>query len=104
MSFENHHVEGNFRQLGFTPRGSAAMEVMIGTVKLTAMEHPFLGVALWFTSVAGRSATQFEITMPACASVEQIAGLIYVNFELVFRDQAEICKRYLEKFGSHLFQ
>jgi hypothetical protein len=46
MSFENRYVEGNFRQLGFTPRGSAAMEVVIGTVKLTAMEHPFLGVAL----------------------------------------------------------
>jgi hypothetical protein len=42
--------------------------------------------------------------MPTCVSVEQIAGLIYVNFELVFPDEAESCKRYLETVNSHLFQ
>jgi hypothetical protein len=104
MSFENHYVESKFRQIGFTPRGLAALEVIIGTVKLTAMEHPFFGVALWFASVAGRSAAQFEITMPVSASVEQIAGLIYANFSYVFPDEVEVCKEYLEARQMPLFQ
>jgi len=65
---------------------------------------PFKGVALTFESFTPRTMCQYEVSLPECCSVEQIAGLIYVNIAQNFRDSAAMCKAHFQKLGLPLFQ
>lgn len=101
--FSDPGTEGKYRQLGFSP-SDLALRLAIGDVSICAVERPFKGVVLIFESITPRTMCQYEASLPEHCSVEQIAGLIYVNITQNFRGSAEMCKAHFEKLGLPLFQ
>lgn len=92
-----------YRHLGFTstPLG---MELEIGNVKLSAAEHPWKGVVIIFTYITPRAMSHFDVAIPSHCSVEQIAGMIYVNIATNCRQDADAWKRHFEALNVPLFQ
>lgn len=76
----------------------------MAAVSIYAVELPFRGIALIFESVTPRTMCQYEVSLPEHCSVEQIAGLIYVNIVQNFRGSAEMYKAHFQKLGLPLFQ
>jgi hypothetical protein len=103
MSFFNPELEAKYRLLGFVSDGYG-LKLKIGHVEIEAVEHPFNGVALFFSSITPRTATQFEIALPVVCTTEQIAGAIYLNFALNFREDSEGCRCHLQELKIPLFQ
>ena len=95
MSFADSALQEKYERLGFKPQG-LGMELQIGTVKLNAVEHPWKGVVIILTQITRRSMCQSEFGVSALCSVEQIAGLIYLNFKSGLREDVDTCKRYFE--------
>jgi len=85
-------------RLGFV-NSDFGMATRIGKVKIDAVEHPFKGIALGFTYVDARTASQFESFFPKTFGAEEIADFILANFRLNFRDRVEECKRHFEALG-----
>ncbi len=102
MSFADATLTEKYKRLGFKPEGFG-MELQIGSVKLSAVEHPWKGVVIFFTELASRTACQTEIAMPNVASLEQIAGIIYSNFKSSFEENAATCKRYFQEIDVEPF-
>jgi hypothetical protein len=102
-SFANPSTDEKYYRLGFSADG-CSLKIMIGNVSIHAVEHPFRGVVLIFESITPRTICQYEASLPESCSVEQIAGLIYVNISENFRDNAAICKAHFQKLGLTLFQ
>lgn len=92
-----------YYQLGFLDSG-LSLNLTVGHVSIDAVEHPFKGVVLIFESITTRTMCQYEASLPAFCSKEQIAGLIYVNIAENFRDHAEMYKGHFQKLGLSLFQ
>jgi hypothetical protein len=92
-----------YRKLGFSV-DALSMRLSIGHVSICAVEHPIKGVLLIFESIRPRSVCQYETSLPERCSVEQIAGLIYVNIAQNFRDGAEMYKAHFQSLGLSLFQ
>jgi len=101
--FSAPSTDEKYRHLGFSPV-DLAMKLKIGNVSILAVEHPIKGVVLIFECIAPRTMCQYETSLPEVCSVEQIAGLIYVNIALNFSDTAETCKAYFQDLGLSLFQ
>src|SRR5213080_2650675 len=101
--FLNPEMEQKYQRLGFSP-ADLSLKVSIGNVSVYAVEHPFKGVMLTFESFTSRSMCQYQVTLPAKCSVEQIAGLIYLNIAHNFRDSKDAFKVHFEKLGIALFQ
>lgn len=80
------------------------MKLIVGNVSVYAGDHLFKGVALTFESFASRSICQYEVTLPEKCSVEQIAGLIYLNITQNFRETKEAFRTHFESLGIALFQ
>jgi hypothetical protein len=103
----NHFADPNtaakYDRLGFFSEG-LLLRLEIGNVSITAAEHPWKGVVLLFQSFTKRSVSQFDVSLPTKCTVEQIAGLIYVNIAHNYRDSAEAWKNYFESLGIHMFQ
>jgi len=92
-----------YRQLGFAPAG-ISLELKVSDVSVSAVEHPWKGVALFFESYMIRSMCQYESSVPTNCSVEQIAGLIYINVAQNFPDSAAQFKAHFQALGIPLFQ
>jgi hypothetical protein len=102
-SFRDPITAEKYCRLGFLA-ADLCLRLKIGDVSICAVGHPFNGVALIFESVTTRTACQYEVFLPELCSVEQIAGLIYVNITKNFSSSREIYKAHFEKLGLHLFQ
>jgi hypothetical protein len=96
-------TDEKYRDLGFSPV-DLSMRLTIGDVSILAVEHPIKGVVLIFEYITPRTMCQYETSLPEVCSVEQIAGLIYVNIALNFGDTADRCKAYFQELGLSLFQ
>lgn len=103
MNFSDPEVQARYKSLGFVP-DNWGMKVKIGYVQIHAMEHPLRGVALWITCFAPRTATQFDITLPANCSREVIAGMIHANIARVIPEETEASKLYFKAAEVPLFQ
>jgi len=101
--FSNPRTAEKLRQLGFSA-AELSLRLTIGEVSIYAIEHPFKGIALTLESFTPRTMCQYEVSLPEHCSVEQIAGLIYVNIAQNFRGSAEMCKSHFQKLGLPLFQ
>jgi hypothetical protein len=101
--FPDPRTDEKYCRLGFS-RADLSMKITIGDVSIRAVPHPFKGAALIFTSIAPRTVCQYEVSLPEHCSVEQIAGLIYVNIALNFGDSEAMWKAHLQKWGVTLFQ
>jgi hypothetical protein len=101
--FSNPGTAEKYRQLGFSA-ADVSLRLTIGDVSIYAVEHPFKGVALIFESITPRIMCQYEVSLPERCSVEQIAGLIYVNVVQNFRGSAEKYKAHFQELGLPLFQ
>lgn len=101
--FSDPSSADKFRKLGFSV-DALSMRLSIGHVSICAVEHPIKGVVLIFESIMPRTVCQYETSLPERCSVEQIAGLIYVNIAQNFRDSAEMYKAHFQKLGLSLFQ
>ena len=102
-SLSNPSTDEKYRKLGFFPSG-LSLRLTVGHVSIYAVEHPWKGVALTIESFTNRRMSQFEVSLPEKCSVEQIAGLIYLNLAYNAHDSAEDFKAYFEKLGVPLFQ
>lgn len=96
--FSDPGTAEKYRQLGFSP-ADLSLRLIIGDLSIYALEHPFKGVVLIFESITPRTMCQYEVSLPEHCSVEQVAGLIYVNIAQNFRGSAEIFKAHFEKLG-----
>jgi hypothetical protein len=68
------------------------------------VEHPIKGVVLIFECITPSTMCQFETSLPELCSVEQIAGLIYVNITPNFRDHTKkVCKATSRSWDSQHF-
>jgi len=103
MGFSDKALQAKYASLGFTP-SDLGMGLQVGAVKLEAVEHPFKGVVVFFSGSTKRSMTQYEAGVAKACSVEQVAGLIYANVAMNFRDDAEAFKDHLSTLGIPLFQ
>ena len=101
--FSNPSTAEKYCQLGFST-ADLSLRLTIGNVSIHAVEHPYKGVALIFESTTPRTMCQYEVSIPERCSVEQIAGLIYVNVVQNFRGSAEMYKAHFQKLGLPLFQ
>jgi hypothetical protein len=99
----NPNTNEKYRKLGFLPDG-LFLKLIVGNVSVYAGDHVFKGVALTFESFTHCSICQSEVTLPEKCSVEQIAGLIYLNVAQNFRDAKEAFRAYFETLGVPLFQ
>ena len=102
-AFSNPSTDEKYRKLGFSPE-RLSLKLTVGNVSIYAIEHPFKGVALTIESFTSRRLSQSEVTLPEKCSVEQIAGLIYLNVAQNYRDSAELFKAYFSQIGIALFQ
>lgn len=96
-------TDEKYRKLGFSEDG-LCMKLRVGNVSVSAVGHPFKGVALIFESYLPRTICQYESSLPASCSLEKIAGLIYLNVVQNFRDSKDAWKVHFEKLGVALFQ
>lgn len=103
MAFCDQSLAAKYSKLGFVAT-DLGMDLRIGQVRLGAVEHPLKGVVVFFTSVTPRTATHYESGVASACSVEQIAGVIYANFAMNFREDAEACKQHFEARGVRIFQ
>ena len=101
--FSNPEVEAKYRRLGFGP-ADLSFKLSFGNVSVYAGEHLWKGIVLTFESMDRRSMALYEVSLPEKCSVEQIAGLIYVNIVRNHRDSAKAWKAYFQNLGVHLFQ
>jgi hypothetical protein len=101
--FTNPNTNEKYRKLGFLPDG-LFLKLTVGNVSVNAGDDLFKGVALTFESFRRRSISQSEVTLPDKCSVEQIAGLIYLNVAQNFRDAKEAFRAHFENLGVRLFQ
>jgi hypothetical protein len=101
--FTNPKTNEKYRKIGFLPDG-LFLKLTVGNVSVCAGDHLFKGVALTFESFTRRSISQSEVTLPEKCSVEQIAGLIYINVAQNFRDDKETFRAHFEIVGIPLFQ
>jgi hypothetical protein len=101
--FSDPGTAEKYRQLGFSA-ADLSMKLAIGDVSVYAVGHPLKGVALIFESITPRTMCQYEVSLPERCSVEQIAGLIYVNIVQNFRASAEMYKAHFQKLGLPPFQ
>jgi hypothetical protein len=101
--FSDPSTAEKYNRLGFLPAGFS-LRLTIGDVSIYAVGHPFKGVALTFESIRPRTMCQYEVSLPELCSVEQIAGLIYVNIVNNFSDSREMYKAHFEKLELRLFQ
>jgi hypothetical protein len=92
-----------YYRLGFSDDG-LSLKLTIGCVSINAVEYPGKNVALFFSSVGPRTVYQYDTFLPESCSIEQIAGLIYVNIAENFRTSAEMFKVHFQKLGLPLFQ
>jgi len=101
--FSNPEVEEKYRKLGFT-LSDLSLKLTVGGVSVYAVEHLFKGVRLTFESFTSRTMCQYEASLPEKCSVEQIAGLIYVNIAQNHRDSASAWQTHFARLGIPLFQ
>jgi hypothetical protein len=101
--FANPNTNEKYRKLGFLPDG-LFLKLTVGNVSVYAGDHIFKGVALTFESFTHRSICQYEVGLPEKSSVEQIAGLIYLNVRQNFRDAKDAFRAHFENLGVPLFQ
>ena len=101
--FADSSTTEKYRRLGFSVDASS-LKITIGSVAIYAVGHPFKGVALIFESIAPRTMCQYEVSLPEHCSLEQIAGLIYINIAQNFDDSEAICKAHFQGLGISLFQ
>lgn len=101
--FSDESVAAKYERLGFSAQG-LLLELKVGNVSISAAEHPWRGVVLMFQGFEPRSMCQLEAQLPTRCSVEQIAGLIYLNIAQNFRADRDACKKYFEAIGIPLFQ
>lgn len=96
-------VEANYRRLGFAP-DDLCFKLCVGNVSVYAVEHLWKGVVLTFESFSSRSICQYSVSLPEKCSVEQIAGLIYMNVSSNHRESAAAWRHHFEQIGVPLFQ
>jgi hypothetical protein len=101
MGVMEKSLELSFQRLGFTPY-DLGMETRIGKVELQAVEHPLKGIALFFTCVEPRTASQFETFVSRTCTAEQIAIIIYAHFLLNLKEHADECRRHFAACGISL--
>jgi hypothetical protein len=101
MGLMEKSLELRFQQLGFTP-SDYGMEARIGRIQVNATEHPLKGVALFFTTVGRRTATQFETFISKASTSDQIAAVIYAHFGMNLKEDADECKKHFEALGIAL--
>ncbi len=101
--FSNPDVESKYLRLGFAP-SDLSFKLSVGNVSVYAVEHLWKGVVLTFESFTSRSMCQYDVSLPEKCSVEQIAGLIYMNISANYRESAGAWKSYFEQLGVPLFQ
>jgi hypothetical protein len=101
--FTNPNTNEKYQKLGFLPDG-LFLKLTVGDVSVYAGDHLFKGVALTFESFTHRNISQSEVTLPEKCSVEQIAGLIYLNVAQNFRDTKEAFRAHFKNMGVPLFQ
>ena len=89
--------------LGFSD-DDMSLKLTIDCVSINAVEYPGKCVALFFKSFTPRSMCLYDTFLPESCSIEQVAGLIYVNIAHNFRDHKEEFKAHLQKLGIPLFQ
>ena len=80
------------------------MKLTIDCVSICAVEYPVKRVALIFTFIRPRTVSHYQASLPESCSVEQVAGLIYVNIADNFRDSAEMYETHFQNLGLPLFQ
>ena len=102
-AFSDASTEEKYLKLGFVPDG-LALNLTVGEVSVYAIEHPWMGAAITLQSITPRTATRYEVACPTKCTAEQIAGLIYVNIAMNFRNSASAFKAHFEKLGVPLFQ
>jgi hypothetical protein len=102
-AFSNPNTDEKYRKLGFVPDG-LSLKLEVGATSIYAIEHPFKGVALTFETFTSRRISQAEVTLPETCSLEQIAGLIYLNVAQNYRDSKEACRAHFDHIGVPLFQ
>ena len=102
-AFSDASTEAKYLSLGFVPEGPS-LKLSVGNVSVYATEHPWKGAVLVIESFSPRTMTQYDVACPTTCSVQQIAGLIYVNVSMNFRDSAAEFKAHFENIGVSLFQ
>jgi hypothetical protein len=101
--FSESGTAEKYYRLGFSDDG-LSLKLTIGCVSINAVEYPGKNVALFFSSIGPRIVCQYDIFLPESCSIEQIAGLIYVNIADNFRSSTEMFKAHFQKLGLALFQ
>jgi hypothetical protein len=101
--FSNDATAAKFDRLGFAPSG-IFLRLKIGNVSIDAVEHLWKGVVLTFECITSRTMCQYDSSLPERCSLEQIAGLIYINIAENFSDSREACKEHFQRLGIPLFQ
>jgi hypothetical protein len=101
--FSDPSTAAKYDRLGFLPEGLLLI-LRIGNVSISAAEHPWKGVVLLFQSFTSRRMSQFDVSLPTKCTVEQVAGLIYINIAHNFSDSKDACKSYFESRRIHMFQ
>src|SRR5262249_12547890 len=101
--FSKPDVDEKYRKLGFT-LSDLSLKLTVGNVSVYAVEHLWKGVVLTFESITRRSMCQYEVSLPEKCSVEQIAGLIYINIAQNHRVTAPAWKAHFQQLGIALFQ
>ena len=101
--FSKPVTEANYRRLGFA-QDDLSFKLCVGNVSVYAVEHLWKGVVLTFESFTSRSMCQYDVSLPEKCSVEQIAGMIYMNISTNHRESAGAWKSYFEQLGVALFQ
>jgi hypothetical protein len=101
--FSDPSTAGKYRRLGFLPEG-LFLKLTLGNVTVCVGEHLFHGVALTLESFSSRSVCQYEVTLPEKCSIEQIAGLIYLNVAQNLRESKDAFRIHFARLGIGLFQ
>jgi len=101
MPFVSANVEQKLKQLGFMHAG-LGMQLRIGRTKLQVVEGPMLMISI--SSFGPRAMCSYDVKCPTFCSKEQIAGLIYANMAMNFKQDADTFKAHLQSLGIPLFQ
>jgi hypothetical protein len=95
MALVSEDTQQKLVALGFI-EAEFGMQLTIGSVQISAAEGLFR-IAMIFTQITRRSATQYETNLPYACGSEQIARLIYANVRHNFRES-------LAAFAAHFDQ
>jgi hypothetical protein len=101
--FSSDSVAAKYDRLGFHAEG-LLLKLDIGNFSISAAEHPWRGIVLFFQRSSPRTIGAFDAALPAKCSLEQIAGLIYVNIACNSHEDGAACKAYFQTIGIPLFQ